>query len=112
MDVAGLGQALEAEGVPPEVVRAALGYEWGNGPGDVYGAHRHDYDKVLLCLAGSILFGLDEAGSAVRREARLRTGERLDLPAGTLHDAHVGQDGVRCFELHLPAGTLAGRPTR
>ena len=34
-------------------------------------------------------------------------GDRLDLPAGTRHDAVVGPDGVRCLEAHLAAGTLA-----
>ncbi len=37
----------------------------------------------------------------------LRVGDRLDLPAGTSHDAVVGPDGVSCLEAHLPAGTLA-----
>ena len=34
-------------------------------------------------------------------------GDRLDLPAGTRHDALVGPTGVTCLEAHLPAGSLA-----
>jgi hypothetical protein len=34
-------------------------------------------------------------------------GDRLDLPAGTAHDAVVGPDGVTCLEAHVPAGRLA-----
>ena len=37
----------------------------------------------------------------------LATGDRLELPAGTVHDAVVGPDGVTCLEAHRPAGGLA-----
>ncbi len=80
--------------------------EWGNAPGDTYAAHRHGYDKVLVAAAGSITFHLAELG----RDVELRTGERLELPAGTLHGATVGPAGVRCLEAHLPAGSLPGEP--
>ena len=91
---------LRAEGLAPG--------SWGNGPGDVYGAHAHAYDKVLVCAAGSITFGLPTRGE----RAELRVGDRLDLPAGTEHDAIVGPDGVTCLEAHLPAGHLGPDPVR
>ena len=75
---------------------------WSNGPGDTYGAHEHAYDKVLVVSAGSIRFGLPASGTSVE----LEVGDRLDLPAGTSHDALVGPDGVTCLEAHAPAGTL------
>ena len=34
------------------------------------------------------------------------------VPAGTLHGAHVGAQGVTCLEAHLPAGTLHPSPRR
>ena len=76
---------------------------WSNGPGDRYGAHDHEYDKVLVVASGSIRFGLVDRGEAVD----LAVGDRLDLPAGTRHDAVVGPDGVVCLEAHAPAGRLA-----
>lgn len=79
---------------------------WANGAGDRYDAHEHPYDKVLVAARGSITFGLPASGSSVR----LATGDRLDLPAGTPHDALVGPDGVECLEAHLPAGALSGGP--
>jgi quercetin dioxygenase-like cupin family protein len=79
---------------------------WSNAPGDRYGAHRHGYDKVLVCGQGSIDFDLPE----LRETVRLSTGDRLDLPAETLHAALVGDDGVTCFEAHLPAGSLDPEP--
>lgn len=86
---------LRAEGLVPGA--------WANGPGDRYAAHAHAYDKVIVVTAGSIVFGLPDAGDRVS----LDSGDRLELPAGTTHDANVGPRGVACLEAHLPAGSLA-----
>ena len=75
---------------------------WSNGPGDRYGPHEHGYDKVIVVERGSIEFGLPADGRAVA----LDTGDRLELPARTRHDAVVGPSGVTCLEAHLPAGSL------
>jgi len=80
--------------------------EWGNGPGYTYAAHRHAYDKVLVARAGSITFHLTELG----RDVELLSGERLELPADTLHGATVGAQGVVCLEAHTPAGSLGPAP--
>jgi mannose-6-phosphate isomerase-like protein (cupin superfamily) len=77
-------------------------HEWSNGPGDTYAAHSHGYDKVLVATSGSIVFHLIDVG----RDVNLDSGERLDLPAGTVHGATVGPGGVHCLEAHLPAGAL------
>ena len=58
---------------------------------------------MLVVESGSIRFGLPDSGGAVE----LSVGDRLDLPAGTSHDAVVGPEGVVCLESHAPAGTLA-----
>ena len=93
-DEGGLADRLRAEGWQPS--------PWSNGPGDDYRAHQHDYDKVLVVSRGSIRFGLPGTGTSVE----LAVGDRLDLPAGTSHDALVGPSGVTCLEAHAPAGTL------
>ncbi len=90
-----LSDRLALEGLRPS--------PWSNGPGDRYGAHDHDYDKVLVCARGSIVFGLADRGERMA----LAAGDRLDLPAGTRHDAVVGAEGVTCVEAHAPAGTIA-----
>jgi quercetin dioxygenase-like cupin family protein len=77
-----------AEGLRP--------YQWANGPGEVYAAHAHPYHKVLYVVRGSVTFGLPERGEALE----LRAGDRLDLPAGVVHDAVIGRDGVVCLEAH------------
>jgi quercetin dioxygenase-like cupin family protein len=71
-------------------------YAWSNGPHDSYSPHKHDYDKVIYVVAGSIIFGLPETG----RKLELKVGDRLDLPAETVHDATVGEQGVTCLEAH------------
>lgn len=76
---------------------------WSNGPGDRYPVHEHGYDKVIACASGSIAFGLPDRSTTVE----LEPGDRLELPAGTRHDARVGGNGVTCLEAHLPAGTFA-----
>lgn len=69
---------------------------WSNGPGDRYSTHTHDYDKVLICVAGSITFHTPDGDVA------LEAGDRLDLPAGTPHAATVGPGGVDCLEAARP----------
>ena len=83
-----LRQLYADEGMSP--------YQWSNGPHDVYSAHEHSYDKVIYVVRGSITFGLVELG----QKLTLNAGDRLDLPAGTVHDAVVGAQGVVCLEGH------------
>ena len=103
---------LRADGLDPG--------SWGNGPGDRYAVHRHAYDKVIVVIEGSIAFGLPGLGGSGGSggsvgsggsggsggSVGLVMGDRLELPAGTDHDATVGPAGVSCLEAHLPAGTL------
>jgi hypothetical protein len=98
MTEAELRERLAAEGLAAQ--------SWGNGPFDVYGAHRHGYDKVLVAAAGSITFHLPE----LERDVLLEAGDRLELPAQTLHAADVGPSGVTCLEAHQPAGSLGPQP--
>jgi uncharacterized protein YjlB len=71
-------------------------YAWSNGPHDIYAAHSHSYNKVIYVVQGSITFGLPELG----KQLTLKAGDRLDLPARTVHDAVVGAQGVVCLEAH------------
>jgi uncharacterized protein YjlB len=83
-----LWQLMADEGLSP--------YAWSNGPHDIYSAHSHSYNKVIYVVQGSITFGLPDLG----KEIALKAGDRLDLPAGTVHDAAVGAQGVICLEAH------------
>jgi quercetin dioxygenase-like cupin family protein len=72
-------------------------YSWSNGPHDTYSAHSHSYAKVIYVVRGSITFGLPELG----QQLTLKAGDRLDLPANTVHDAVVGAQGVTCLEAQV-----------
>ena len=48
-----------------------------------------DHDESLWVVGGEITFGID--GQA----HRLGPGDRLMLPAGTIHTAHAGPHGAR-----------------
>jgi uncharacterized protein YjlB len=81
-----LWKLMVAEGLDP--------YGWSNEPLYTYIAHTHPRHKVLYVVQGSITFGLPE----LNQEVTMKAGDRLDLPADTLHDAHVGAQGVVCLE--------------
>jgi quercetin dioxygenase-like cupin family protein len=81
-----LRQLYADEGLSP--------YQWSNGPHDTYAAHSHSYDKVIYVVRGSITFGLPELGQSLE----LQAGDRLDLPAGVVHNAQVSAQGVVCLE--------------
>jgi quercetin dioxygenase-like cupin family protein len=70
-------------------------YSWSNGPGDRYPPHSHPYEKVLYCVEGSITFVLAAQGA---KRIELKAGDRMVLPAGTIHSAVVGPAGCKCIE--------------
>lgn len=72
----------------------AVGHVWSNRPGVVYEWHSHPYDKLLVCVEGSITFHTRTG------DRPLEPGERLHLVAGTDHAATVGPLGVTCREFH------------
>jgi len=90
-DEASIRQMMLDEGLRP--------YRWSNAPGDIYAPHRHSYHKVIYVVKGSITFGLPD----LKRKVHLSAGDRLDLPAGVIHDAKVGSLGVVCLEAHAEA---------
>jgi quercetin dioxygenase-like cupin family protein len=72
-------------------------YSWSNAPGDNYAPHSHSYDKVIYVVRGSITWRLPERGEQITTN----TGDRIDLPHGTIHAAEVGPEGVTCLEAHI-----------
>ena len=81
-----LWRMMEGQGLNP--------YTWSNEPHDTYSAHKHNFNKVIYVVRGSITFGLP----VVKRQVTLNAGDRLEIPAGTVHDAQVGVEGVVCLE--------------
>ena len=75
----------------PEAALKALGlspYSWSAGAGARFSSHSHSATKRLYVVAGSIDFdGLP-----------LSAGEGIMIPAGKVHGAVAGADGVTCVE--------------
>jgi len=74
-----LRQRLEVEGF--EVFR------WRDDAAADYQPHAHDHDESLWVIHGEITFGVEG------ERYRLRPGDRLMLPKGTVHTALAGADG-------------------
>jgi quercetin dioxygenase-like cupin family protein len=62
--------------------------EWQDEPGKAYPKHSHDYKSSILVTDGSITFDI------TGQKKTLSPGQRLDIPAGDLHSAQVGENGV------------------
>lgn len=77
-----------------------LPLRWSADAFDAFPAHAHSFDKVLYIVSGELLVGLPQEGGQVR----LRAGDRIELPAYTIHDAVVGPAGVVCLEAHHTIG--------
>lgn len=94
------GPELPTEAAIRAVLAAqGLSYdEWTNKPLDVYFAHSHAYHKSIYVVAGAITFNLPKNGLSFT----LKVGDRLDLPAGAVHEAVISTLGVTCFEVHYP----------
>jgi len=75
-----LRQRLEDEGFTV--------FHWRDEAGADYQPHSHAHDESLWVIDGELTFG---AGG---REFRLRRGDRLMLPRGTVHTARAGAEGV------------------
>lgn len=83
------------DGVPVErILKQRLqadGYDvfrWRDEPGVDYQSHSHEHDEILWVVDGEITFGIGG------RQYRLGPGDRLMLPAGTVHTATAGRNGA------------------
>jgi quercetin dioxygenase-like cupin family protein len=63
-------------------------WSWSDGPGFDYKPHAHDHDESIWVVEGEITFRVGG------RPYRLGVGDRLMLPAGTVHTAEAGKDGA------------------
>lgn len=79
VDAENLRQQLLEEGFDP--------FTWNDPAGTTYPPHAHAHDESIWVVEGEITFQV--AG----RTYHLRSGDRLLLPAGTLHTAQVGNSG-------------------
>jgi len=82
-DEAFVRDRLVADGFTP--------FRWSDTPGSRYEPHTHPHDESLWLVAGEITFTIDDA------DHRLGVGDRLQLPANTIHAATAGPQGATYF---------------
>lgn len=58
-------------------------HTFSDRPGAYYPDHRHDYVEVRWLVSGEVTFGVNG------RHYTLQPGDRLDMPAHTVHDARI-----------------------
>ncbi len=77
-----LRRKLKGEGLESEI--------YTDRPGVKYGRHKHDFDDFVVIVEGKMKIATDG------HEWTLGPGDRLDIPANTLHRAEVlGKIDVR-----------------
>ncbi len=63
---------------------------YSDPPGTKYGRHKHPFDDFIVIVSGQMKLGTDAY------EWTLKPGDRLNLPANTMHWAEmVGKEEVR-----------------
>lgn len=63
---------------------------WQDGPNFEYGQHTHEKLTAHIILEGEMLL-TDHLG----QEKTIKAGDRLDIPAGTIHKAKMGAVGCK-----------------
>ncbi len=69
-------------------------YMWSNMPNHRYAVRSHNYDKVLYVIDGSVEVTLPDNNQRVT----LKSGDRIEIPAGVRHGTIVGRKGAKCVE--------------
>lgn len=64
---------------------------------EIFAAHSHNHDKQLWCAEGSIVLTIDNKATT------LQSGDVLDLPAHTIHQATAGFSGCALYESPPPS---------
>lgn len=69
-------------------------YMWSNMPNHRYAVRSHNYDKVLYVIDGVVEVTLPDSNQRIN----LKSGDRIDIPAGVRHGTIVGRSGAKCVE--------------
>jgi len=72
-------------------------YMWFNSANHRYAVRSHNYDKVLYVLDGTLEVLLPDTNQRVI----LKSGDRIDIPAGVRHGTIVGSNGAKCVEASI-----------
>lgn len=84
-----LTRQMNKEGLRP--------YTWEPKPNQRFAVRSHGYDKVLYVVNGVVEITLPDKN----QKLRLRSGDRIDIPARIRHGSIAGQKGATCLEAAL-----------
>jgi quercetin dioxygenase-like cupin family protein len=59
---------------------------WSDSKGTYYDWHKHPYDEIRIMLKGEMIINTKD------KKFHLKPGDRLDVPAGEIHEAYVLED--------------------
>jgi len=80
---------MQQEGLRP--------YMWMNMPNSRQAVRSHGYDKVLYVIEGNVEVILPDSNQRVI----LKSGDRMDVPAGVRHGTIIGSSGAKCVEASI-----------
>jgi len=83
----GMDEKALAEGLREEGFRHT--YVWQDGPNAFYPDHQHAEETAHVILRGEMTLILNGAAKTYR------SGDRCDVPAGSVHSARMGPHGCR-----------------
>ena len=83
----GMDEKALAEGLREEGFRHT--YVWQDGPNAFYPDHQHAEETTHVILRGEMTLILNGAAKTYR------SGDRCDVPAGSVHSARMGPHGCR-----------------
>ncbi len=69
-------------------------YKWETQPNQRYAVRTHGYTKVLFLVSGMMEVNLPDSNERVK----LRSGDRVEIPARTRHGSVTGSSGAVCLE--------------
>jgi len=72
-------------------------YMWMNMPNHRYAVRSHGYTKVLYVVDGTLEVTLPDFNQSIR----LKSGDRIEIPAGVRHGTIVGRSGAKCVEASI-----------
>jgi uncharacterized cupin superfamily protein len=87
--IGAITRMMQQEGLRP--------YMWVNTPNHRQAVRSHGYHKVLYVIDGTLEVTLPDSNHQVR----LRSGDRIDIPAGVRHGTIIGSSGAKCVEASL-----------
>ena len=69
-------------------------YKWETQPNQRYAIRTHGYTKILFVVSGVIEVNLPDSNERVK----LRSGDRVEIPAKIRHGSITGGKGAVCLE--------------